>query len=68
PEATCGKLLPGLIDGEQVAGVGLDAALAVTPTTVSGDAGIVLGAPLADLILVVSDDDVLVFSPTEPGV
>ncbi|MFW0785819.1 acyl-CoA dehydrogenase [Gordonia sp. CPCC 206044] len=64
----CTQLLPGLIGGERVAAVGLGGSLSATESSVSGDAGIVLGAPLADLIVCVSGDDVFVFPSAEAGV
>lgn len=62
------RLLPGLIDGTVVAGVGLAGGVGVEGGAATGDAGIVLGAGLADLLLIAAGDDVLVLEPTRPGV
>jgi len=60
-------LLPGLADGRTTGAVGLDGELTLTPSpsgdgsVVDGDAGVVLGAGLADvLVLAVGDDLVIV--------
>ncbi|MEO6794067.1 MAG: acyl-CoA dehydrogenase [Mycobacterium sp.] len=62
------RLLPGLIDGSVVAGVGLAGDVALDGGVASGDAGIVLGAGLADVLLVVAADDVLVLERDRAGV
>src|SRR6202007_1837115 len=50
------RLLPGLIDGTVTAGIGLDGAVGVVDgpqgSTADGEAGIVLGAGLAELLLI----------------
>lgn len=72
--AACGsadqkaRLLPGLIDGSVAAGVGLGGAVQVSDGVASGDAGVVLGAGLADLLLLVAGDDVLVLDRGSDGV
>lgn len=45
------RLLPALIDGTLTAGVGLDSQVQVTDGVADGEAGIVLGAGLAELLL-----------------
>ena len=45
------RLLPGLIDGSVTAAVGFGGDLTLSGGKVSGDAGVVLGAGLADLLL-----------------
>ncbi|MBM9460872.1 acyl-CoA dehydrogenase [Nocardioides sp. zg-536] len=65
-------LLPGLLDGSLVAGVGIAApdGLSVdggAEGTVSGDAGPVLGGGLADVLLLPVGDDVLVLRISERG-
>ena len=62
------RLLPGLIDGSVTAGVGLGGAVAVDGAVASGDAGIVFGAGLADLLLIAAGSDVLVLERDRDGV
>ncbi|BBX72715.1 acyl-CoA dehydrogenase [Mycobacterium shinjukuense] len=62
------RLLPGLIDGTVSAGVGLDGSVRVADGVADGDAGIVLGAGLAELLLVSAGDDVLVLPRERAGV
>jgi alkylation response protein AidB-like acyl-CoA dehydrogenase len=62
------RLLPGLIDGTVTAGVGLGGDGAVAGTVADGNAGIVLGAGLADLLLIVAGDDVLLLERSREGV
>ncbi|SPM37777.1 putative acyl-CoA dehydrogenase [Mycobacterium rhizamassiliense] len=66
------RLLPGLIDGTVTAGVGLDGQVKVSDgsdgLTASGDAGIVLGAGLAELLLVAAGDDLLLLERDRAGV
>jgi 3-oxochol-4-en-24-oyl-CoA dehydrogenase len=62
------RLLPGLIDGTVAAGIGLDGAVQLKDGVADGDAGIVLGAGLAELLLVAAGDDVLVLERDRSGV
>jgi alkylation response protein AidB-like acyl-CoA dehydrogenase len=62
------RLLPGLIDGTVAAAIGLDGRVRVADGLADGDAGIVLGAGLADLLLIVAGDDVLVLDRGRAGV
>ncbi|OBI94083.1 acyl-CoA dehydrogenase [Mycobacterium alsense] len=62
------RLLPGLIDGSVTAGVGLGGAVSVSGGTASGDAGIVLGAGLAELLVIAAGDDVLLLDRGREGV
>jgi 3-oxochol-4-en-24-oyl-CoA dehydrogenase len=62
------RLLPGLIDGSVTAAVGFAGDLSVDGSTASGSAGVVLGAGLADLLLVVAGDDVLVLDRQRAGI
>ncbi|QUR66801.1 acyl-CoA dehydrogenase [Mycobacterium spongiae] len=62
------RLLPGLVDGTVTAGVGLDSRVQVAGGVANGDAGIVLGAGLAELLLVTAGDDVLVLDRGRAGV
>jgi alkylation response protein AidB-like acyl-CoA dehydrogenase len=65
------RLLPGLIDGTVTAGIGLDSGVRVSdgPNRVAdGDAGIVLGAGLAELLVIAAGDDVLLLERDRAGV
>jgi hypothetical protein len=66
------RLLPGLIDGTVTAGIGLDSQVQVNDgpngLMADGDAGIVLGAGLAELLLVATGDDVLMLERGRSGV
>src|SRR5690625_1496151 len=61
------RLLPGLIDGSVTAGVGLAGSVALDGGVASGDAGVVLGAGLADLLLLAAGEDVLVLERDRAG-
>ena len=66
------RLLPGLIDGTVTAGIGLDGQVRLDDGSqtrqAEGAAGIVLGAGLADLLLVAAGDDVLLLERGRDGV
>jgi 3-oxochol-4-en-24-oyl-CoA dehydrogenase len=66
------RLLPGLIDGTVTAGIGLDSQVQVEDGPenglADGEAGIVLGAGLAELLLIAAGDDVLVLERDRAGV
>lgn len=62
------RLLPGLIDGTLTAGIGLDGQVRLKDGTADGEAGIVLGAGLAELLLIAAGDDVLVLDRGRAGV
>jgi alkylation response protein AidB-like acyl-CoA dehydrogenase len=62
------RLLPGLIDGTLLAGVGFGGNVSVDGGRASGSAGVVLGAGLADVLVVAAGDDVLVLNRTTEGV
>ncbi|OBI92968.1 acyl-CoA dehydrogenase [Mycobacterium sp. 1245805.9] len=62
------RLLPGLTDGTVTAGIGLDSKVRVSDGVADGDAGIVLGAGLAELLLVAAGDDVLLLDRARDGV
>jgi alkylation response protein AidB-like acyl-CoA dehydrogenase len=64
------RLLPRLVDGSTTAGVGLTSVLEVSggTATATGDAGVVLGAALADLLVVPAGDDLLVIDRRAAGV
>jgi alkylation response protein AidB-like acyl-CoA dehydrogenase len=66
------RLLRGLVDGTVTAGIGLDSRVQVNDgsngRTADGEAGIVLGAGLADLLLIAAGDDVLLLERGRAGV
>ncbi|MGH3576301.1 MAG: acyl-CoA dehydrogenase family protein, partial [Mycobacterium sp.] len=62
------RLLPGLVDGTVTAGVGLGGGVGVDGGVANGDAGIVFGAGLADLLLIAAGDDVLLLERDRAGV
>ncbi|WP_343708375.1 acyl-CoA dehydrogenase [Mycobacterium sp.] len=62
------RLLPGLIDGTVVAGLGLDGRVELADGVAEGEAGIVLGAGLAELLLIAAGDDVLLLERDRAGV
>jgi alkylation response protein AidB-like acyl-CoA dehydrogenase len=62
------RLLPGLVDGTVTAGIGLNSDVQVTDGVASGEAGIVLGAGLAELLLIAAGDDVLLLERGRSGV
>ncbi|WP_205877039.1 acyl-CoA dehydrogenase [Mycobacterium camsae] len=62
------RLLPGLIDGTVAAGVGLVGSVRVSNGVADGEAGIVLGAGLADLLVLTAGDDVLVLNRGRSGI
>ena len=62
------RLLPGLVDGTRTAAIGFGGNLTVSGGRISGDAGVVLGAGLADVLLLASGEDMLVVERTAAGV
>lgn len=62
------RLLPGLIDGSVTAGIGLGGSVSVSGGVADGDAGIVLGAGLAELLVIAAGDDVLLLERGRDGV
>lgn len=62
------RLLPGLIDGSVAAGIGLGGEVSVDDGVANGDAGIVFGAGLADLLLIAAGNDVLLLERDRDGV
>lgn len=62
------RLLPGLIDGTVTAGVGLVGGVRVSDGAANGDAGVVLGAGLADMLLLAAGEDVLVLDRGRSGI
>ncbi|APE15903.1 acyl-CoA dehydrogenase [Mycobacterium crocinum] len=62
------RLLPGLVDGSVTAAIGFGGDVTLSGETASGDAGVVLGAGLADLLVVTAGDDVLLVERGADGV
>ena len=62
------RLLPGLVDGTLAGAVGFGGNLAVSGGTAAGDAGVVLGAGLADVLLLAAGDDVALVERGADGV
>lgn len=62
------RWLPTLVDGTVTAGIGLLTGITASGNRFSGDAGVILGAGLADLLLLVMGEDVLVVPATAAGV
>jgi alkylation response protein AidB-like acyl-CoA dehydrogenase len=60
--------LAGLANGEKVAGLGLSGSWSVSEGRASGEGGVVLSAPLADLLILASGDDVIIVPTDRPGV
>ncbi|MGE0881218.1 MAG: acyl-CoA dehydrogenase [Acidimicrobiia bacterium] len=60
--------LAGMAGGSIVAGVGLAGSLVRAGDTVSGDAGVVLGAELAQVLVLVAGDDVVIAGPQAAGI
>ncbi|WAJ46724.1 acyl-CoA dehydrogenase [Mycobacterium sp. Aquia_216] len=62
------RFLPALIDGSVTAGIGLDGRVQVKDGIADGEAGVVLGAGLAELLLITAGDDVLLLDRGRAGV
>src|SRR5271167_3974620 len=62
------RLLPGLTDGTATAGIGLGGNVTLNNGVANGEAGLVLGAGLGDLLLIAAGDDVLVVERERAGV
>ena len=63
-----GRLLPGLADGSTTAGIGLAGDVRVSGASASGDAGVVLGANLAGLLVLLAGDDIVLVERDASGV
>jgi 3-oxochol-4-en-24-oyl-CoA dehydrogenase len=61
------RLLPGLIDGTVTAGIGLDSRVQLTDGVADGEAGVVLGAGLAELLVIAAGDDLLLLDRGRSG-
>lgn len=62
------RLLPGLVDGTLTAAIGFGGNVTHSGARASGQAGVLIGAALADLLLVIAGDDVLIVERTADGV
>ena len=62
------RLLPGLIDGTRTGAVGFGGDVTVSNGAASGDAGVLIGAATADLLLVAAGDDVVLVERDAHGV
>jgi alkylation response protein AidB-like acyl-CoA dehydrogenase len=62
------RLLPGLVDGSVTAAIGFGGEVAVSGESAGGDAGVVLGAGLADLLMLTAGDDVVLVERSADGV
>ncbi len=62
------RLLPGLIDGSRTAAIGIAGDVSASNGHVSGDAGVVLGAALADVLLLAVGEDMIVVERGAAGV
>lgn len=67
-DALRAQLLPGLAAGTTVSGFGIGGSICVSDGFASGDAGVVLSASLADIMVLVAGDDVVVVPARRPGV
>jgi alkylation response protein AidB-like acyl-CoA dehydrogenase len=68
PEDLRKRLLPGLADGSLIGAAALGGDVSRGGGTASGNAGVVIGGALADVLLVPSGDDVLVIEVALGGV
>ncbi len=62
------RLLPGLADGSVIGAAGLGGEVAYTGGAATGNAGVVIGGHLADVLLVPAGEDVLVVEGPAGGV
>ena len=68
PADLAARLLPGLADGSVTAGIGVTDALSVSAGTIVGTAPSVLGASLAQLLVVTVGDDLAIVESGSAGV
>ncbi len=62
------RWLPGLTDGSVTAAVGLAGELTVSGGKAGGDAGVVLGGAVVDLLVLRAGDDLVLLEASAPGV
>lgn len=67
-EAQQARLLPGLVNGSVTAGIGLRGGVTIAGERADGEAGVVLGAGSAGLLVLVAGPDVLVVEADRAGV
>jgi alkylation response protein AidB-like acyl-CoA dehydrogenase len=68
PPDLAARLLPGLASGSAVGAVALGGDVTVRDGTAHGPAGVVIGGPLADVLIVAAGEDALVIDVAEGGV
>ncbi|MDG4663038.1 acyl-CoA dehydrogenase [Mycobacterium sp. 236(2023)] len=69
PESVRAELLPSLADGESVAALGTSGTVTVgSDQVVTGECPTVLGAPDADVVVLISGDDVVIVDARADGV
>jgi 3-oxochol-4-en-24-oyl-CoA dehydrogenase len=68
PDPVRAQLLPGLVDGTKVGALGLSGSVIVGPDlVVTGESPAVLGAPDADILVLIAGDDVVVVDASAEG-
>jgi alkylation response protein AidB-like acyl-CoA dehydrogenase len=67
PEVVQRRLLPGLADGSLVGAVALGGNVICSGGAAKGEAGVVLGGHLADVLVIASESDVLVVETADGG-
>jgi alkylation response protein AidB-like acyl-CoA dehydrogenase len=67
-DAVSAELLPGFAEGHTTGALGIGGSLTLGDGTVSGDAGAVVGAGLADVLVLVAGDDVVIVDARADGV
>ena len=65
---TKARLLPGLVDGSRTAAVGFNGAVRQRAELFTGDAGVVLGAGVADVLMLTAGSDILIVDADTPGI
>nr|WP_090341294.1 acyl-CoA dehydrogenase [Mycolicibacterium malmesburyense]CRL71004.1 acyl-CoA dehydrogenase [Mycolicibacterium malmesburyense] len=69
PDSLRAELLPGLADGSTVGALAVSGSVAIgSDLTITGESPAVLGAPDANLLVVVAGDDAVVVDPATDGV
>lgn len=67
-DSLCDRVLPSLADGSSVGALGLGGDLRIVDGRLSGDAGLVLGAGLADVLVLAAGAALVVVDIDTPGV
>ncbi|MGX9789166.1 acyl-CoA dehydrogenase [Mycobacterium sp. MMS18-G62] len=69
PDSVRAQLLPGLADGSTVGALGLSGGITVgSDLVITGESPAVLGAPDADVLVLIAGDDVVIVDGTADGV